>query len=552
LYWNFTPQKDKTYTFTKYVGIATSIDKERVEALGTAVPQTFADDETSVNDAADGTAKEAKLKGFDALLAEHKDAWEALWNKSSITVENPRLQQIINSAQFELLSSTYEGSRASIPVSGLVGTGYGGMIFWDAETWMYPYLLLTHPELAKSIVDYRFDTLPAARQNLNSSDFVNDEGTKPYKGAYFPWVSGVGVMENGIGERERRQLHLQGDIALAQYQYYAATGDTNFLRDQVWPIVSDIADFYTTRGNYNADGLFTLTNVTGPDEYASNVTTEAYNNAVAIEAFNIAIKTAKLLDLPAPETWTNARDEMVRPLLDPSRQTHLQYEGFNLANPNNKIKQADVVLLSYPLEYPMTKEQATNNLEYYSSAADRDGPAMTDAVHAVIAAQLGSCDFGTFMKKSYDAALGPYVHFNETRAVGPSGEQTAPANIFVTAAGGFLQGVGMGMTGYRFHDDRIVLSPILPESIEEAPAKRAYFKGLKWQGREFNVDIGATDTWVTLTSGGDAPLEVTADGGVEKFTLKKDVPLKLQTRKAAKADGTPCDPLPSSDLIQLP
>ncbi|RCW83679.1 hypothetical protein [Phyllobacterium bourgognense] len=551
LFWEFSPVVNQTYVFTKFVGIATSIDEELIDKLGRNIPQTFADDDKTVNEAADGVANAAKQTGYTELLKSHIDAWEALWTKSSVTVENERLQKVINSAQYELLSSTYEGAKASIPAGGLVGTGYGGMIFWDAETFMYPYLLLTHPELAKTVVDYRFATLERARGNVNHSSFNVDPGTKPYHGTYFPWVSGTGnIGGEGSDERNRRQIHLQADIALAQYQYYAATGDETFLKNQAWPILKGIADFYVTRGEFNADRTqFHLNTVTAPDEYAENVNDEAFTNGSAIVAFELAIKVAEQLKEPVPEAWRKVLNTIVTPQVDPATKVHIQYDGFNPANPNNKIKQADVVLLTYPLEYPMPAQQSANDLDYYSGKADPDGPAMTDAVHAVIAAQLGRCDFGHFLKKSYDVALGPYEQFNETRVLGKSAGQMAPANVFLTGAGGFLQATGMGMTGYRFRDDRIVLKPILPDTVEGQPAKRAYLKGLKWQGREFNVDIGDTDTWVTLTKGDAAKVQTTDDDKVF-VDLEPGEPLKIATRKAQQSNGKPCAQ-PAPELMHL-
>ncbi|ATU91641.1 glycosyl hydrolase family 65 protein [Phyllobacterium zundukense] len=537
------------------MGISTSVDSDHIVQLGRNVPQSVPDSDRTVNDSANNIATAAKTAGYDKLLKEHIDAWEAIWASSSITVENARLQSIINSAQYELLSSTYPGARASIPPGGLAGVGYGGMIFCDAETWMMPYLLLTHPQLAKSIIDYRFDNLPEARVNVTDTRFNQDRGIRPLRGAYFPWVSGTGAMgsEAGDGVRGRRQLHLQADIALAQHQYYAATGDRAFLQNQAWPILSGIADFYTTRVTLTAGG-YDLEQVTAPDEYVENVNTEAFTNGSAIKALDLAIEAGKMLNETIPPLWTTVRDNFVKPIERDG--IHLEYSTFSRFNENNRIKQADVVLLKYPMEYPMTDTLAGNDLQYYASITDPDGPSMTDAVYAVVTAELGSCDFDRFLGRSYDVAMGPYHQFNETRVLDRSAGQQGPTNIFVTGAGGFLQGVGMGMTGYRFRDDRIVVKPILPTAIEGQPATRVFFKGLKWQGREFNVDIGATDTWVTLTKGDAAPVQ-TGDNPDELVTVTQEAPLKIPTRKPVQfnADGTkttlPCPAPQPSSLMRL-
>ena len=78
------------------------------------------------------------------------------------------------------------------------------------------------------------------------------------------------------------------------------------------------------------------------------------------------------------------------------------------------IKQADTVLLLYPLEWPMSNEVAANTLDYYAARTDPDGPAMTDAVHAIDAAhdrRAGLCH------AHLPDAVDPAVRARSVRAV---------------------------------------------------------------------------------------------------------------------------------------
>lgn len=63
---------------------------------------------------------------------------------------------------------------------GLSGLGYNGHVFWDMDLWIYPAILVLKPSLAKSLINYRYERLEAAKQNA----FLNG-----YQGAMYPWES---------------------------------------------------------------------------------------------------------------------------------------------------------------------------------------------------------------------------------------------------------------------------------------------------------------------------------------------------------------------------
>ena len=131
--------------------------------------------------AARAASLRAAARGWPALVAAHTDAWRALWSADIEMPGRPEIQLWARSAQYGLLSSLRRGARDSIAPAGLTSDNYAGMIFWDAETWMFPGLLATSPRLAKSVVEYRYRTRAAAAVNAEKLGF---------KGLFFPWTSG--------------------------------------------------------------------------------------------------------------------------------------------------------------------------------------------------------------------------------------------------------------------------------------------------------------------------------------------------------------------------
>jgi trehalose/maltose hydrolase-like predicted phosphorylase len=147
---------------------------------------------------------------------------------------------------FYLLASACPGSDFSIPPMGLSTSGYYGHVFWDADTYMFPPLLLLHPDIARTIVSFRSRTLEAARANAKKNG---------YAGAMYPWEAGPDGVETTPAfayQNARYENHVNGDVALAVWQYYLATGDRDWLERYGYAIISNTADFWTSRVQYNA------------------------------------------------------------------------------------------------------------------------------------------------------------------------------------------------------------------------------------------------------------------------------------------------------------
>jgi trehalose/maltose hydrolase-like predicted phosphorylase len=507
---SFSVQSGKSYELAKYVGVDT--------ALTTADPRASA---TSASQA-------AAAKGWSALYAAHAAAWGALW-RSDISVNGQAdLQDWIRSNLYSLWSSIRAGSDNSISPTGLSSDNYAGLIFWDAETWMYPSLLLMQPDVADSVIALRNKQLPEARQNAAELG---------YAGTLFPWNgAGTGDLASECHSVDpphcQTQIHLQGDIALATWQYYLATGDTAWLRSH-WPILRGVAEFWASKAQPNGDGSWSVDNVAGPDEYSNGVRDGVFTNAGASLALKHATQAAQILGESAPAQWSTIADNLRMPF-DATNQVFSQYDGYQ----GTLIKQADTVLLIYPLEWPMSNQVANNTLDYYAERSDPDGPAMTDAMHAIDSAQIGEpgCATNTYMDRSIKPFVrDPFAQYAEARG-DKAGSQDplagSPALNFVTGSGGFTQVFLYGLTGFRWRADKVQLDPMLPPQLSSGVT----LSGLRWRGRSFDVRIGATTTTVTLRSGATMPV---SSRGVD-YSLSSGGSLTLSTRRP---DLTPTDNL---------
>ena len=201
----FDATPGRTYTFTHLVGFGRSASDASAPA------------------AASRGAEAARARGWSALAAANALAWRRRWETDIEIHGNPDLQRVVRSMLFYLLASGGEGTGMGIPPMGLSSGGYYGHVFWDSDTWMFPSLLVTHPDVAHSLVDFRGRTLAAARANARANG---------YQGAMYPWEAderGQETTPTFAIQNAKMEIHVNGDVALAQWQYYLATGDSTWL-----------------------------------------------------------------------------------------------------------------------------------------------------------------------------------------------------------------------------------------------------------------------------------------------------------------------------------
>lgn len=371
----------------------------------------------------------AKLEGRERLINFHNNAWNELW-KSDIQIDgDAQSQQDIHSMLYHLYSFTREGTALSPSPMGLSGLGYNGHVFWDTELWMYPAVLVLHPEIARSMVEYRFQRLEAAKRNAFS---------KGYKGAMFPWESAeTGVEETPVWALSGPfEHHITACVAIAAWNYYCVTQDKTWLREKGWPILSATADFWASRVERNGPGKYDIKNVVAADEWAENVDNNAFTNAAAKVNLQYATEAAKLLGITPNADWMNVANNIpVLKMEDGVTKEHAAYKG-------EGIKQADVNLLAYPLKQITDAAQVKKDLEYYESRVPNEGtPAMTQAIFTLLYARLGNKEKAFhWFKDAYLPNLNPPF-----RVIAEVKGGTNP--YFATGAGGILQSVMMGFGG---------------------------------------------------------------------------------------------------------
>lgn len=371
----------------------------------------------------------AKLEGRERLLQFHDKAWDDLW-QSDITIEgDPQSQQDVHSMLYHLYAFSREGTALSPSPMGLSGLGYNGHVFWDTELWMYPALLVLRPEIAKSLVEYRFQRLEAARRNAFS---------KGFKGAMFPWESAeTGVEETPVWALSGPfEHHITACVAIAAWNYYCVTQDKAWLREKGWPILSATADFWASRVERNGPGRYDIKNVVAADEWAENVDNNAFTNAAAKANLQAAGAAAKILGVAPNADWQLVASNI--PILqfpDGVTREHATYNG-------EGIKQADVNLLAYPLKEITDPARIRKDLEYYSARVPNEGtPAMTQATFTTLYARLGEGEKAWhWFQESYIPNLNPPF-----RVIAETKGGTNP--YFATGAGGIIQSMLMGFGG---------------------------------------------------------------------------------------------------------
>lgn len=386
----------------------------------------------------------AKLEGTKRLLQMHANAWDSLW-KSDIVIEgDDASQREVRSAMYHLYSFVREGTAYSPSPMGLSGLGYNGHVFWDTELWMFPAMLLLHPEMAKSMVEYRYQRLQQARHNAFAHGF---------KGAMYPWESAAsGNEETPVWALSGPfEHHITADVAIAAWNYFAVTQDTSWLKEKGFPIIKECADFWASRVERNGSGKYDIKNVVAADEWAENVDNNAFTNAAAKANLQYAIWAARILNVvPSPDWEDVYKNIPILKLENGVTAEHATYKG-------EKIKQADVNLLAYPLKEITDQQQVRKDLEYYESRIGEGSPAMTHAIFALLYARL----------KEPTKAWQAFLLAHQPNKKNPFGvlAETAGGNnpYFATGAGGFLQSILSGFGGLDITPTGIVQVPsVLP------------------------------------------------------------------------------------------
>ncbi len=507
----------KTYEFTKFVGLATNQDVPT-----NSIERTRA--------AAASIATEAAALGFLSARSDSDKAWAALWQGDILISGDDLLQSEVRASRFYLLASVGERPWSPSP-AGLSSDSYAGHVFWDSETWMWPSLLAQDPGIAKAVLQYRanrlgdsdgakFNALHISEWNPATQSY-GQHGYGNGSALRFPWEGGLNGKEQTtalfFGGHE---IHITADIALACWQYYETSGDTDWLINTGYGIIAGSADFWIARSYLGVDHQYHIDDVTPPDEWSSNGEIgrddSAYTNLAASKVLEIACQAAAIVGETANPEWRKRSGNFAIPE-DSVRNVTKEYANYDGIG----IKQADAVMLSYPWENEQSLERTANNLDYYSTKVNEDAsPSMTDAIHSIVAAEIGRADEAMWYTKRSSTGFmrGPFNQFTEERGGGS-------AFTFLTGAGGFLQEFYYGYTGLRWRMNGVTVNPILPSSLSNLTVT-----GLHYQGSTFDIEISPDITTVSVTEGRD--LTVIGQG-----IASLNNPLSFATRQSLPNDG---------------
>lgn len=392
---------------------------------------------------------------YDSLIQSHKNAWKRIYKDASIEIPSDGLLEMTaKSSIYHLLANTRshnvsEDRGLPIGVSGLSSDSYGGMVFWDSDLWILPALLPFFPNAARQINNYRNASLHQAK--LNAEKYG-------YHGALYPWTSGRYANCTSTGPCVDYEYHINVDIALSSFAIYM-NGDEDderseeYLRYTTWPFVENAAKMFAQYVKWN-DTMqqYTTHNLTDPDEYANFVDNAAFTNAGIQSVMVWAHDIARHLGIDPDPQWLEIADNIHIPISETN--ITLEYSGMNSSV---EIKQADVVLMIYPLSYITDQSilnNAIKNLYYYSERQSASGPAMTYPVFVAGAASLlnyGSSSQSYLYKSVVPYLRSPFAQFSEQSDDNfLTNGLTQPAFPFLTANGGFLQSILFGLTGLRY------------------------------------------------------------------------------------------------------
>ena len=253
----------------------------------------------------DGKDPEKKLAeamadgvGYDELLERHIAKWAEKWDSADVQIEgNDEDQRALRYNLFQLMQAAPKhDSRLSLGARGLSGEMHEGSVFWDNEIFKLPFFTMTDPEATRSMLTYRYKTLPAAKQHAKELWF---------DGAMYAWKAGVdGLEETEMGVGAYYAIHIVADIAYALRQYWAMTGDDDFMFKYGVEILLETARFWKSRMQYNKEGdYYEIRAVRGPNEYDTIVHNNAYTNYFAEQNLRSALEAIDLMRKEKPEAW---------------------------------------------------------------------------------------------------------------------------------------------------------------------------------------------------------------------------------------------------------
>jgi len=447
-------------------------------------------------------------KGFDRMYTEQVQAWAGKWEKNDITIAGDvAAQQGIRFNIFHL-GQTYTGEdeRLNIGPKGFTGEKYGGSTYWDTEAYCIPFYLSTADEkVARNLLVYRYKHLQKAIENAGKLGFKDGA-------ALYPMVTMNGEECHNEWEITFEEIHRNGAIAYAIYDYTRYTGDESYVNGEGLEVLIGISRFWKQRVNWSEEkGQYVMLGVTGPNEYENNVNNNWYTNYIAcwtlrytLEVIDklwkedsrklngIIFKTNLQLNAELPE-WKRIVEHMHYPL-DEGRQVYLQQQGFldkelltvaDIAGqrPINQrwswdrilrscfIKQADVLQGLYFFEHEFDAATIRRNFDFYEPMTVHES-SLSPCVHSILAAGLG------MREKAYE------MYLRTARLDLDDYNNDTEDGLHITSMAGTWMSVVKGFAGQRVVGDQLSFKPYIPE---------------QWEGYSFRIGFRGALLKVTVS-----------------------------------------------------
>lgn len=432
-------------------------------------------------------AQRAQEKGFNTLFAAHAGHWEESWSHSDIVIkDDPAAQQGIRFNIFHL-NQTYTGTdeRLNIGPKGFTGEKYGGSTYWDTEAFLIPFYLSTEPgKVARNLLIYRYKHLDKAIENAARLGFHNGA-------ALFPMVTMNGEECHNEWEITFEEIHRNGAIAYAIFNYIRYTGDDSYLAEGGLEVLIALSRFWSQRVNWSQPKQkYVILGVTGPNEYENNVNNNWYTNKMAEWTLRFTLESAEEIRLRQPETfrrisektglqwteesarWKDIMAKIFLPVFEPEG-IFLQQEGFmdkeqrlatNLdpaERPINQhwswdrilrsvfIKQADVLqgLFWFEDEYPV--ETIRRNFNFYEPRTVHES-SLSPCIHSILANRIGES------AKAYE------LYLRTSRLDLDDYNREVAEGLHITSMGGTWMSVVQGFGGMKIKNGMLSLNPALP------------------------------------------------------------------------------------------
>ena len=475
-------KQGETYTIQKFGGYTVDRYHEKSELISVA--------KNVLNRALDS--------GFNNLLELQKKAWAKIWEMADITIEGDvKAQQGIRFNIFQL-NQTYLGkdARLNIGPKGFTGEKYGGSTYWDTEAYCIPFYMVTKDQkVARSLLEYRYHHLEKAIENAAKLGFKNGA-------ALYPMVTMNGEECHNEWEITFEEIHRNGAISYAIYNYHRFTGDYSYIPEKGLEVLIGIARFWHQRANFSTNlDKYVILGVTGPNEYENNINNNWYTNYIAKWCIDYAIENiekvkteysqdhtrilnkTRLSEAEIKE-WKNVADNMYFPYSE-KHGVFLQQDGFldkelitvadldKSQRPINQkwswdrilrspyIKQADTLQGFYFFEDHFTQEELEKHFDFYEPFTVHES-SLSPCVHSIQAAKLGRTEQAyTFYLRTSRLDLDDY-------------NKEVHEGLHITSMAGTWMSIVEGFGGMRVKDDTLSFEPKIPE---------------QWSGYSFKVNF---------------------------------------------------------------